>query len=211
MYVMLKAIIFDFDGTVADTMQNALRVYNEHAKSMNLPKITDPERLRGKHAKEVLIKELGIPIWKLPKMVYLGKKILKEAVHDVDLFPGIKDVIDQLRGEYQVGILTSNKKEVVQRVFAKHGLEVDFIYSDFSFFYKQIALWKILRKYKWQRHEVIYVGDEMRDVESCKKAGIKIIGVSWGYNTAQSLRNVGADFVAESVDDIKKIIEQKPL
>jgi phosphoglycolate phosphatase len=53
---------------------------------------------------------------------------------------------------------------------------------------------------------VIYVGDETRDVEACKKVGIKIIGVTWGLHTPKALKKAGADYIINKPDEFHKIL-----
>jgi phosphoglycolate phosphatase len=203
----MRAIIFDFDGTLADTFIMNLNIVNKYADELGYKKIKHPEKLRGKHAMEILTKELGIPLWKLPYLVWKGKKIAKEEIKDAELFKGIDTMIQKLQESRKVGVLTSNHKAVVQKIFKKYSINVKMIYSS-GLFNKDKSLKKLMTKYGFSSDEILYVGDEIRDVKACKKVGIKIAGVSWGFNSAESLEEAGADFIAHTPSDILEIVHK---
>lgn len=203
---MVKATIFDFDGTLADTYLLGLNLVNKYAEKLGYNKIQHPEKLRGKHALDILTKELGVPAWKIPYLVWKGKKIAKEEFQDAALFPGIPTMIAKLEEWCTVGVLTSNHKKVVETIFAKHNVALNLIYSS-GLFNKDRSLRKMMKKYGFTEEEILYVGDEIRDVKACKKVGIKIIGVSWGYNSDKALLEAGADYIAHTPEDILEIVK----
>jgi len=54
--------------------------------------------------------------------------------------------------------------------------------------------------------DVYFVGDEIRDMEAGKKAKVKTVAVSWGYNTAESLQKENPDYLIDSPQELEKII-----
>jgi phosphoglycolate phosphatase-like HAD superfamily hydrolase len=62
--------------------------------------------------------------------------------------------------------------------------------------------------HKLDPSKVFYIGDETRDIEAAKKAGIKSIAVTWGYNTKAILDNSNPDFLCESTDALKETIQK---
>ena len=66
----------------------------------------------------------------------------------------------------------------------------------------------MMRKYNLKPEEIIYIGDEIHDVEACKKVGIKIIGVSWGLHTIEALQKNGVDYIVKKPSEILKIINE---
>ena len=205
---MVRVVLFDFDGTIADTLQLAVNSFNENAQKLGYRGITDVEKLRAKSGREVIQKEMGIPFWKLPYLAFKAKKILKDKMGEAKLFRGMSELINELRKNYIVGILTSNTKGFVEDFLERENLNVDFLVAGSGIYNKQWSFKKLLITRKWKKEDVIYVGDQILDVEACKKAGIKIIAVSWGYNTSESLRNVGADYLVEKPEEILGIIKQ---
>ena len=203
----MKTIVFDFDGTIADTFHIMFKVVNEYCAQQGYTVVKDPHKYEKRGAYDILTNVLGISAWKLPYLFWKGKKVVSEEVKKAPLFPGIKEVLHELKEKYAVGVLTSNKKETVEEVLKKHGVEVDFIFSS-GLFNKGKKLEKLIEKQGLQKGDVMYIGDEIRDVKACTEVGIKMIGVSWGYNSVEGLQEAGVDFIAERVDDIGKIVQK---
>ena len=107
-----------------------------------------------------------------------------------------------------MGILTSTSEENVRKFLKKNKLELfDFIYSGSSIFGKHKVMKSLLKKQKLKRKEVIYVGDETRDIEAAKKAKVKIISVTWGFNTKQILKKQKPDFLIDKPKELMKILK----
>ena len=203
----IKAVIFDFDGTLADTMMIVAKSVNEHAEQFGYRKI-NLSQIRDKRAIDVIKQDMGISLWKVPYLMWRGEKIIQKELQLAKLFPGGVEMIRDLQEKYTVAILTSNRKDTVQHVLDKHKVKIPSIYSS-GLFRKHRSLQKILDKLDLQSKEVIYIGDELRDIEACHKVGIKIIAVSWGYNSPQALREAGADFIAGQPEDVVKIMNHQ--
>ena len=147
---------------------------------------------------------MKIPLYKLPKAEsYIRTGISKEIVN-ANLTAGIKSVLEMLKKKgFILGILTSNSEDNVKQYLSKAKLEVfDFIYSGSSIFGKSRVINSMLKDKNLHKDQVIYVGDETRDIEAAKKSGIKVIAVSWGYNSASLLKKYYPDYLAEKPQEI---------
>ena len=204
---MIKAIIFDFDGTLADTELITLRAVNKYAARFKYKKVRDREKLRHKEGIEVLTKELGIPMWKLPYIAWKAKQLAKKELREAHLFPEIKKTVDELKKDYLIIVVTSNHKQLVEYVFKKDNLELENVHSS-TFFTKNIRLLWVMKRFRLKKEECIYIGDEIRDVKACKHVGMNMIGVSWGYNSAEALKKAGAEVIADSPKEILDIIKK---
>ena len=187
---MIRMIIYDFDGTIADSLAVTIAAYNRIAGEKGLRGVTEDElqALRAKDPREAL-KELGVSLYQVPHLLY---RVLKEVKHQVvNLKPcaGMKELLSEARGQgYQQAILTSNLEESVKGFLRHNQLEIfDFVYCGSGAFGKARALKRLLRDARRSPQEVVYVGDEIRDIEATRKAGIPIICVGWGYNAREAL------------------------
>lgn len=216
---MIKYIIFDFDGTIADTFQTILEIgnrlsielgYGEKRKELGLEKITkkDIEKMRNSMPKD-LIKKYKFPMRKLPFVLKRIRQELNKKIAFVKPIKNIKNVLWKLKNNgYKMGILTSTSEENVRKFLKKNKLELfDFIYSGSSIFGKHKVMKSLLKKQKLKRKEVIYVGDETRDIEAAKKAKVKIISVTWGFNTKQILKKQKPDFLIDKPKELMKILK----
>ena len=205
---MSKIVIFDFDGTIADSFELFIAtLQNLLGRPEPLPP-QEIQRLRGLSIKEFLF-ELGIKPWQLPGFVIRGRRDVSKHFEDVNIFPVMSDLTDRLTGEgYELYILSTNSKDVISSFLAKHELENNFsaIYADIGISGKAKVLKKLMKEHGVNRDDAVYVGDEVRDIEAAHKAGIRCISVSWGYSSEESLIAHKPDFIASSAPEIEKYV-----
>lgn len=207
----LKLVLFDFDGTIADTFKLGVEISNKLALRYNYGIIT-PEKeeyCRGKTGKEIL-KEAGISFYKLPFVVSSFKKEFSKVISQLKPFAEIDKVLSEISKYFELGVITSNSAENVEMFMQKYGFKdyFSFIISSKKLFGKAKIFSKILKEKHLSNGEVIYIGDETRDIEAAKKKNIKIISVSWGFNSVELLRKFSPDFLAEKPNDIIKILAE---
>lgn len=202
---MINAIIFDFDGTLADTIPTIVESINELMRSYGHEEIILTPELRTKSVSQLTRERISF--YKLPFYMKKLIPIIEKKYEKTSLFPSVKTEIPKLRKQAKLGIITSNSKTVVEKFLKKEKVIVDFIYSNTSIFGKSHVITNALKKEKLRVEEVIYIGDEIRDIEACRIAGVRIISVGWGYNTPQSLKAHNPDFFAETPADLLKIIK----
>ena len=114
-------------------------------------------------------------------------------IHGIDeALAGLKD------RNYKMGILTSNSHVNVCRFLQKNELEVfEYVFSGVSIFGKTRVIKNLLRKAKVSPDEAVYVGDETRDIEAAKSAGIRVVSVSWGFNSREILLSQKPDYLLD--------------
>ena len=206
---MLKVIIFDFDGTLADTIDILLNITNRLSAEFGFKSATKEELAQLSNLTSwQILRYSGISIFKFPLLIRKLKAELRNEIPNIQLFPGIKEVLLELKKlGFQLGIITSNSRENVLASLEKNGLQgtFTFIYSGSTFGkHKVIKRW--LKKERINAEEVIYVGDETRDIDAAKKTGIKIIAVSWGFNSQSALAAQNPDFLIERPQELIEIM-----
>lgn len=200
-------IIFDFDGTIADSMWAVIGIYEQIFKVKVSPE--QVEHIRGLSAMQV-IKELKVPLWRAPKLLTQGKKIMAAYMPQIKPCAGMPELILKLHAEgYTLRIMSSNSTTNVHDFLRTNGLEGCFKSVDggVGLFVKAPALRKIIRTHHIAADKVFYVGDEARDIDGAKKAGVPIIAVGWGYNSPELLRSLRPDRFAEKPADISAMVE----
>ncbi len=206
---MSRTIIFDFDGTIADTLDSVVKIVNNHAEHFGYKKVTknDIPYLQGKKPKEIL-SYLGISIFKLPLWITKIHSEINKEITNMKPTVNISPLLSELSGNEQIhlGILTSNTQENVKQFLHKNELIFfDFIRTGKSVFGKSHMLNKIIKQRKANKDDVFYVCDEVRDIEAAKKSGIKSIAVTWGYNNKDALIKENADFLIDTPDELRNI------
>jgi len=206
---MTKVIIFDFDGTLADTIDILLSITNRLSAEFGFKSATKEElaQLRNLTSWQIL-KYSGISIFKFPLLIRKLKAELRSEIPTIQLFSGIKEVLLELKKlGFQLGIITSNSRENVLVLLEINGLQdsFTFIYSGSTFGkHKVIDRW--LKREQINPEQVVYVGDEVRDIDAAKKTGIKIISVGWGFNSQEALAAHNPDFLIERPQELIEIM-----
>ena len=207
----LTTIIFDFDGTIADTLFILVKIAGELGREhgvANISQVTE-DFIRNNSIKKILTL-FKIPIWQLPLLVIRGQKLLNEQMKDVKIFPGMADIFIKLKElGYDLGILSSNSEKNIQYFLQQNQLEMfSFVHSEKNIFGKDKALTHLLKDRSLEKHQVLYIGDETRDVEASQKVAIRVIAVSWGFNAKTLLQEVNPDFIAEKPIEILHYINE---
>ncbi len=198
-------LIFDFDGTIANTWVVATQILNEIGKEFRLPHIHEdmlPE-LKSKHIRE-LLKMSGMHWWQLPRFLTRARTLFRVYMDQVPPIQGMPETLQELQSQgYKMGILTSNAEDSVRHFLEMnqlHGFE--FVLSPNSLFGKAAMINKILRYRKLAHEEVIMIGDEVRDIQAANKAGVDSMAVSWGFNSIELLQTSRPTFLVHSPEEL---------
>lgn len=207
-------LIFDFDGTIADTLSIAVHIVNDLAEEFNLPEVSKDQfiELKSKRIKE-LLKISGISWLQLPKFIKRARTRFKKHLDLVKPIKGMPEAIKVLHNEgYKMGILTSNTQEGVEAFLSKNELNYfDFIQSSDSLFGKARYLNTILKKSKLQAKDVVMIGDEIRDVEAAQQVGIESVAVCWGFNSEELLETQKPNHLLDTPQQLLELLcKEKP-
>lgn len=197
-----RSLIFDFDGTIADTLNEAAEVYNILAKEYKYRQVSLEEIPAMRHYNtKSLLKELGISKLRVPFLLAKGRKLFKSRLDKLVPCPGMPEALRALREDAEhFGILTSNSTENVEAFLEAHGLRdlFTFISSTTKLSGKSKHLNSISRTFSIEKKEMLYIGDEIRDVKASHKAGIDVAAVTWGFNSKESLELAEPTYLLDS-------------
>lgn len=210
----IKYIIFDFDGTIADTLPFSFQKFLDIAHMLHLDDLSERQiikEIRSKSYQELLKGSFNRAWLKLPYVIKMIRDMqieLEKEMKNIKFFPGVEKFLYELKDQgYGLAIISSNRVENINKFIGFNKLNIfDFVHGKTDLFGKSVYLEKFLKNYNLKKKEVIYIGDEIRDVEACKKVGIKIIGVSWGMNTIEALEKAGVDYIVKKPSEVFKII-----
>lgn len=202
-------LLFDFDGTLADTLMAIVDIVNRIGLEYELKKIDDVElqKIRSMEVKE-LIKYSGISLLEVPFFVSRVRKMLKKDIENIKPISGIPEVLRHIfRESYDMHIVTSNSKENVEKFLKKTDLDFfSSVNSERNIWGKGKALKNFLKKRGINSNEAVYLGDEIRDIEAAREAGLRIISVGWGFNDIERLRKHDPDWLIKAPEEILGII-----
>lgn len=203
----MATLIFDFDGTIADSMPLILRLFSD-IMHRPAPSEAEVQRLRQLPIPEV-VKELHVPFWRVPVLLARGRAQMTSHLAEVKLFEGIPEMLEALHREGHVMfIVSSNSSRNVHTFLRLHELEHYFVrvYGGAALMGKAPALRKIMRQNHIDPKAALYIGDEVRDIEAAVKVGIRDVAVAWGFNGEQALKAKEPFALARQPSDLPKLL-----
>lgn len=191
-----RLAIFDFDGTLADSFPFFLSVFNRIADEHGFRHIDHAhvERLRHYGTREMM-REVGMPAWKLPLAAATFKTLMRENAGQVRLFPQVDHALRELaRDNIKLTIVSSNAEDNVRQVL---GPELAPLISQYecgmSIFGKTARIRKVLKRAAMAPGAALYIGDQTTDADAARRAGVAFAAVHWGYAPIEALRKVAPE------------------
>ena len=189
--------IFDYDGTLADSFPWFCSVLNQTARQFGFREVAEgeAEELRGLESREIMAR-LGVPLWKLPAIAMHMRRLSAEAGDAVRLFPGVESMLARLvASDVTVAIVSSNGEDAIRRRLGQAAGHVSHFSCGASLWGKSAKFKAVIGRAGASRERTIAIGDEIRDIEAARRAGIAAGAVTFGYNSAASLRARGPDVI----------------
>ena len=201
--------IFDFDGTLADTMPWFAGIMNEVADRYGIRRVAESEveLLRSMNALQIA-KYLCVPPLKVPAMGTYVRRRMGREIDAIRLVAGIPEALRTLSARgVTLAVVSSNAERNVRQVL---GPELTGLMALFecgvSLFGKPAKLRHVLHTTGSRPERAIYFGDEIRDIEAAQSAGMASGAVAWGYNSEASLRAHNPTVVVCTPEEIVEVV-----
>lgn len=213
-----KAIIFDLDGTLIDSLEDIAICMNQVLIELNLPhhELNDYKNFVGggidflvnNALADDISEEVKEEVTNRFKVVYDQKLHAKTKPYD-----GIYELLEELeKRDYKIGILSNKPHEFTiayaNSLFSQFNIEE--IHGQKAHIEKKpnpSAAIQIANSFKIPCEDIYFVGDTQVDMQTAKNAKMKGIGVLWGFRTKEELLESGANFLVEKPLNILDIIE----
>jgi phosphoglycolate phosphatase len=210
----VKVILFDFDGTIVDSVDVGITITNRLATTFGFPPFDQEtlDQLKQLGSREAL-KRSKIPVWKLPFLIRRFTQELNREIPDLKLFPGMKETLLELKQQgYILGIVSTNSVKNIQEFLRVQNLTstFDLISASYALFGKSRLIQKIIRQRRLQPDQIYYVGDETRDIEAARKSGVQSIAATWGLNSVEILNENHPDFLINHPKELLHLLIDKP-
>ena len=169
------------------------------------------ERLRHAGPRELLA-HLDVPRWKLPAIARHMRRLKARHAGDIALFPGASEMLQALRDSgVTLALVSSDHEANVRRQLGANAALVSHFACGASLFGKAPKFRRVLKRTGVSPVAAISIGDEVRDIEAARAAGIACGAVTWGYAAGAALRALEPDLIFERMDDIPRLLARRPM
>jgi phosphoglycolate phosphatase len=207
-----RLLVFDFDGTLADSFAFFLDTIDTLADAHGFRKIdrSQLDSLRQLDARQIL-KHVGLPLWKAARVGAHYKRLMAEQASRIPLFAGIAPMLRALQARgASLAMLSSNSEQNVRTVL---GPELAPLFAHYqcgsALFGKRDKLRRLLAQTGISRHQVLCIGDEVRDIEAAQAENLDFGAVAWGYTRPQALLARAPVFLFEHPEQILRALEAR--
>jgi phosphoglycolate phosphatase len=169
-----KLAIFDLDGTLSDSLPWFRQVVNSVADKHRFRRIddSDVEMLRGKSSREI-IAWLEVPFWRMPLIVADMRRLKSQNIDSIPLFAGVGSMLQELsEAGVTIAMVSSDSESNVRRSLGDHAALISQFACGASMFGKAAKFKRVLKRTGIAADDAIAIGDEVRDGEAARQAGI---------------------------------------
>jgi phosphoglycolate phosphatase len=201
--------IFDFDGTVADSLATALRVLDDLSAQYGY-RCVPMETLRAGSTRQAL-RAMGVGRW--PWQLWLfsrrARRAMSARMEQVAPVPGMPELLRALQAQrVPLALVSSNSRANVEAFLTTHSLTGLFAHCEFrvSVFGKPRALRRAARALGCAPSACLSVGDETRDIEASRRVGLPVAAVGWGFQSPERLRASGPTHLVQTPAELAALI-----
>ena len=217
---MIKACIFDLDGTLADTLESMAYVTNEIMQKYGLKTLpTDNFRYYSGEGADMLMQRALKDAGDKELIHYEeGRRLYREMfaadpMYKVVPYEGMPETLKELKKRgIRLAVCSNKPHPAAVKVIAQlYGDDFDMVLGQSDAIRRKPAPdgpLMIAGKFGVRPDECMYVGDTSTDMKTGKAAGMFTVGALWGFRDREELNANGADLVAEHPTDLVKISEE---
>lgn len=201
--------IFDFDGTLADSIPWVMSIVDDLAAAHGLNHV-DAEDLRALRSLNIAqaAKQFGVPAWRIPPIAVDVRRRMAAEIERIPLYEGIPALLRSLGDAgIALAVVSSNAEANVRTALGEDLAGLFAVYlCGVSLLGKASKLRQVVARTGIATEKAIYIGDEIRDVEAAHDAGMAVGAATWGYNDASSLAGADPTYLFRSVGEIAEAV-----
>lgn len=202
---MDKLILFDMDGTLVDSVDTIVDICNELADEHGYPTRITREEIRS-YSSEQLVRHFGVPFWRIFGFLKEARKRISERIVELKVHPGLRPVLESLRGRAILGVVSSSDEQQIRAVLDQDGISNLFSFvAAGSIFGKNKQIKRACKDLGIIPSDTLYVGDETRDVHAARRAKVDSLAVVWGMQSEEVLAKTRPTMLARSPEELEQL------
>ena len=203
----MKLFLFDFDGVIVDSLDVYEKTVTDCLKDIDQPLLRSREEFLELFEDNFYesLKNKGID---LNVFMKASEDILAQVkIKDMKPFPQIAPVIEELHKKHCLIVVSSNDYTSIKEALDYFNYDdyfKDILGSDFMFSKKEKILYAA-KKYNVALQDIYYIGDTTGDIKEGKQAGVKTVGVTWGWHSKEKMAAAGPDYLFDNPQELLQL------
>jgi phosphoglycolate phosphatase len=203
----MKLLLFDFDGVLVDSLDVYEKTVTDCLRQINQPLTRGREEFlelfEGNFYESLVAKGIN-----LEKFIAASVDILSKVNYaEMTPFDAMRPVLHELKKSHSMIVISSNDAPTIQealRLYDFNGIFQEILGSDFMYSKKDKILYAA-KKYNAALNDIYYIGDTTGDMKEGKQAGIKTVGVTWGWHSKEKMAASQPDYLFDKPEDLLKL------
>jgi phosphoglycolate phosphatase len=203
----MKLLLFDFDGVLVDSLDVYERTVTDCLQQIGHPLTRGREEFLelfdGNFYESLVAKGVD-----LGKFMAVSVDILSKVNYaEMKPFDAMRPVLHELKKSHPMIVISSNDTPTIRealRLYNFNGIFQEILGSDFMLSKKDKILYAA-KKYNTTLHDIYYIGDTTGDIKEGRQAGIKTVGVTWGWHNKEKMAASNPDYLFDDPQELLKL------
>lgn len=206
----MAIILFDFDGVLADTLDDLLNFAKEACTQLGLQRTPTPADLDALETMSFADygRQLRVPAQQIDQFVNLCLEMFNHRPRPPKLFEGMNRVLIETAKRSKIAIVTGNSTPTVNSFLRKYGLQehIKLVIGVEEKGSRPEKIRRVLKELTKNTESAYLVGDSVSDIRAARETGIQSIAVSWGHQSQARLRGANPDYLVESPQELLEFL-----
>jgi len=210
----MALIIFDFDGVLADTLNDLIQIGQKVCDELGIKHVVNKEDLSNLEIMSFASfgRACEVPEHLVDEFVQRCLKRFAEKQSPPAIFNGLSNIVKNLAINNTLAIITTNSSQNVNAFLIEHGLD-ECIHAVYGIDIpgskaQKISIARDQFSADTKRESVFMVGDSLSDISAAKEASVTSIAVTWGHQSLEHLLRGDPDYVVRFPHDLIEVIEK---
>lgn len=206
----MALIIFDYDGVLADTLDDLIQFGQEACDRLSVKHVVTKDDLSNLEVMSFSTfgRACEVPEHLVDEFVKISLNLFAEKESPPAIFDGLSEVIQHFFTNHKLAIVTTNSSQNVHAFLTQHGLDtlIHAVYGVDTPGSKAQKISIARERFANNEETIFMIGDALSDVRAAKEAGVTSIAVTWGHQSLATLQRGNPDYVVHSPRELIEVI-----